>query len=247
MMLRHGLLGLLMLLQYIPTNPHSPVSGAPAGPTITLTSSVCKGNAALPAATCTLASSAAVGDLLLLLTKTESDPLASVAFTYAGVPACTPTAVISEVFQTSASKFSVGLYGCIVTTAGAAAPIATWTGASGNFTDIVAAVYHTTNTWKSTFVDRSASSVNVTSIASCPTGSTAATTTATDLVIVICSNFNTSETLGTLAGYTGRSALSTDSTQWFDKQVSATGVQSATYAMSAADFSVGFIAALASN
>jgi hypothetical protein len=139
------------------------------------------------------------------------------------------------------------MYGCIITTGGANTPVATWTLTTASFTDVMAAVYHTTGTWNSTFIDQSAISLNNTSTTTCPTGTTAATTNAHDLLVAICLNFNVGETWGALSGYTNRAGSSRNTSAWYDSTTSTTGTQSTTIPLSSTDFSLGMIAAFASS
>jgi hypothetical protein len=223
-----------------------PSSGG--APTITVTSAFCVGNGGATTATCTLAASAAVGDLLVLISKSATS-VSTVTWTFTGTPACTPTNSIAPsaaTTQTNGGTFIAAIAGCIVTSAGAAIPIATWTG-SPTFTDIQAFTVHTTNTWKTTFTDQTASSVSATSTTSCPTGTTSATTNANDFILVVCENFNSANTATTLGGYTFFTGASRNTSRVYYQSVTSTGTQSATSTLSTADFSVGMIVAFASN
>lgn len=224
--------------------PHS------VGPTITVTSAVCTGTGVANTATCTL--TPAVGDLLIIKSKSAGTASGTntIAVTYGGTAACTATQVIAPVQQTNGgASFVVAESGCIVTAAGAAAPIVTWVGTfiGGTFVDIEAFTVHTTNTWKATFVDQVATNVGATTSTSCPTGTTAATTTATDFIFATCDVFNAAQTWGTLAGFTQYAAASRNTAGAYYKSVSSTGTQTTTVPLSATDFGIGMVAAFASN
>lgn len=248
---------LLGLLIFIPTHGQmlQSISNArhvSSGPTITVTSAVCTATGVANTATCTLAASAAVGDLLIIKSKSSGTASGTntIAITYGGTAACTAAQVIAPTQQTNGgASFVVAESGCIVTAAGAAAPIVTWVGTfiGGTFVDIEAFTVHTTNTWKTTFVDQVATNVVATTSTSCPTGTTAATTTATDFIFATCDVFNAAQTWGTLAGFTQYAAASRNTAGAYYKSVSSTGTQTATVPLSATDFGVGMIAAFASN
>jgi hypothetical protein len=225
-------------------------SGGPA-PTITYGSTACVNNASAASANCPMSGSVAVGDLLVVVSKTESATSGTTAaMSFADIVSCSsPTQVIpASTFQSNGSgHFSTAMFACIVTTAGAATPIVTWTGGDAGFTDIAVATYHTTNSWKTTFVDQTASSVAATVTTGCPTGTTATTTNANDLIVATCQNFNVGETWGTLSGFTNRGNSSRNTVGWYDKSVSATGTQSTTIPLSSTDVGIGMIAAFASN
>ena len=178
--------------------------------TITYAAAHCVGSTSTATASCALAASGAVGDLLVLASKSSTVVnTATAAVSFSGTASCSsPTQVIAPQWQPNGSgHFSAVLFACIITTAGATTPAVTWTGGDGSFTDIVAGTYHTTASWKSTFVDKSASNIVVTASTGCPTGTTAATTNANDLIVATCNNFNVAETWGTLAGFTNRAAF----------------------------------------
>jgi hypothetical protein len=235
------------------TNAVPNPTGGGGGPTITLTSAVCTGNAASLTVNCTLGASAAVGDLLLILTKSSSlVGTATVAYSFTGTASCTPTAILAPgtaTFQSNGSgHFITAMAGCIITTAGANVPQAVWTGADASFSDIEVGVYHTTNTWKTTFLDQiSTPNIATATATTCPTGTTASTTNANDLIIATCQVFNVGQTWGTLSGFTSRAALERNTTGWYDKSVTSTGTQTATVPLSVTDFGLGFIVAFASN
>ena len=221
------------------------------GATISYAGAACVGNASAASGSCTMGASGAIGDLLIVISKTSatsSTPTA--AMTFSGTASCvSPTQVIAPIWQSNGTggHFIAAMFGCIITTAGARSPVVTWVGADGTFTDIAVATYHTSTSWKSTFVDRTATNIAATSSTSCPTGTTAATTNAADLIVAVCMNFNVAETWGSLAGFTNRASSSRNTSGWYDKSVSATGTQTATVPLSAADFGLGMIAAFASN
>jgi hypothetical protein len=142
-------------------------------------------------------------------------------------------------FITSAS-------GCIITATGTNTPVATWTGTDGSFTDIEAFTISTTSTWKSTFLDTVLAAKATTSTTACP--ATAITTTnANDFVVAVCQVFNAGQTWGTLSGYTNAATASRNTTGIYYKSVSATGSQTATVPLSAADYGLSFIISFASN
>lgn len=225
----------------------NPSSGG--GPTITVTSAVCVGNATSATANCTLGASGAVGDLLIVRSKTASTLSAFVTFTFSVTASCaTLTPIVAETFQTNGGgQFTVAEVGCIITTGGANTPIATWAGGTASFTDIEAFTVHTTNTWKTSFVDQAASNIGATTSTSCTTGTTSATTNANDFILATCDVFNAGQTWGTLAGFTQYAAASRNTAGIYYQSVTSTGTQTATVPLSATDFGVGMIAALASN
>lgn len=223
------------------------------GPTIAPTSAVCTANNGFSNANCTLAASGAVGDLMIFRSKSSIvTGTATLAITFSGTASCaTPTQVIAPTQQTNgAGKFVIAEYACLITTAGANNPVATWSGTaiSGTFTDINVFTVHTSNTWKTTFIDQTATPVvaSVTST-SCPTGTTAATTTANDFILATCDVFNAGQTQGAMAGFTAITGASTNTSLAYYKVVTSTGTQTATVPLSATDFGVGMIAAFASN
>lgn len=223
--------------------------GGGGGPTITVTSAVCvPSSASAQFASCTLGASGAVGDLLVVRSKTASAAAATVAYSFSGTSSCTLTTVNPAIFQGNGTgTFTVASAGCIITTAGANTPVATWTGSLASFTDIEAFTVHTTNTWKTTFVDQVASNVGTSTSTSCPTGTTTATTTANDFILATCDSFNAGQTWGALAGFTQYAAASRNTAGIYYKTVTSTGTQTATVPLSVSDFGVGMIAAFASN
>lgn len=226
-----------------------PITSGGGAPTITVTSAVCNGTANAASTSCTLGASAAVGDLLIIKSKSAALTLTeTVVFSFSGTASCTPTSVLAETQQPNGSgTFTVAIAGCIVTAAGASIPVATWTGTSPFFSDIEAFTVHTTNTWKTTFVDQVASNPSATSSTSCGTGTTSATTTANDFILATCDNFNVGETWGTLTGFTSYVAAERSTAATYYKSVTSTGTQTATVPLSAADFGLGVIVAFASN
>lgn len=230
----------------------APQTGGGGAPTITATTALCVGSASAAAANCTLGASGAVGDLLFVKSKSASvTNTATVAFTFSGTASCTPSTVVApaSAWQLNGTGvFIEGWSACIITTAGANIPVATWTGAGGTFTDIQAWTFHTTNTWKTTFLDQVSTPVIATVTATtCPTGTTAATTTANDLVIATCDVFNAGQTWGALAGFTNLAGASRNTGGVYYKSVTSTGTQTTTVPLSTTDFGVGIIAAFASN
>lgn len=248
-MMRALLFSLLFYAQSFPA-PGPGVHGTAGGgaPTITVTSAVCVSSIVGGAASCTFGASGAVGDLAIFRSKTASTIAASVTWSFSGTSSCTPTTVNAATFQANGGgTFTVASAGCIITTAGANTPVATWTGGTINFTDIEAFTIHTTNTWKTTFVDQVASNVGTTTSTSCPTGTTSATTTANDFILATCDVFNAGQTWGALALYTQYVAASRNTAGIYYQVVTSTGTQTATVPLSASDFGVGMIAAFASN
>lgn len=227
----------------------SPQPSSGGGPTITVTSTVlCVGTGASNTANCTLGASGTAGDLLIVRSKTGSTVAGTVAWSFSATSSCTLTTVNAATFQANGGgTFTVASAGCIITTAGANIPIATWAGSSGGFTDIEAFTVHTTNTWKTTFVDQVASNIGTTTSTSCPTGTTTATTTANDFILATCDVFNVGQTWGALALYTQYVAASRNTAGIYYQVVISTGPQSTTVPLSASDFGVGMIAAFASN
>lgn len=222
--------------------------GGGGGPTITVTSAVCVGSAVAQLASCTLGASGVVGDLLVIRSKTASTAAATVAWSFSGTSSCTPTTVNAATFQGNGTgTFTVASAGCIITTAGANTPMATWTGSTSFFADIEAFTVHTTNTWKTTFVDQVQANVGTTTSTSCPTGTTTATTTANDFILATCDVFNAGQTWGALAGFTQYATASRNTAGIYYKTVTSTGTQTAIVPLSATDFGVGMIAAFASN
>lgn len=225
----------------------APFAGAQ---TITYTGANCTGNASSAAASCTLNASGAVGDLLVIVSKSSSATNSvTAALTFSATSSCSsPTQVVAPTWQSNGgAHFSATMFACVITTAGANVPVVTWTGVDGTFTDIAVATYHTTTSWKSTFTDQTATNIAATSTASCPTGTTSTTNNATDLVLALCTNFNAGQTWGTLSGYTNRANSSRNTTGWYDTSVTVTGAQSATVPLSASDYGLGMIVAFASN
>jgi hypothetical protein len=225
-----------------------------AGPTITVTSAVCVGTnttsgTAGNIANCTLGASGAVGDLLIVRSKTASSGAATVTYSFTGTSSCTLTTVNPPAFQPNGGgTFTVASAGCIITTTGANTPVATWTGSSTFFTDIEAFTIHTTTSWKTTFVDAVSTPVVATTTGvTCPTGTTAATTTANDFILATCDVFNAGQTWGALSGFTQYAAASRNTAGIYYKTVTSTGTQTAIVPLSTTDFGVGMIAAFASN
>jgi hypothetical protein len=166
-------------------------------------------------------------------------------WTFSGTSSCTPTQVVAPITQSNGGPFRITISACIITTAGANTPVITWT--VGNFTDIEAFTVHTTNTWKTTFLDQTQNNIQATTSTSCPTGTTAATTTANDFILATCDTFTAGQTWGALAGFTQYATVSRNTAGTYYKVVTSTGTQSTTVPLSATDFGVGIIVAFASN
>lgn len=241
-------LGQSLFAQSFPAPGPGVYGSAGGGPTITVTSAVCVGSAATVGASCTLGAAGVVGDLLIVRSKTGSAAAATVAYSFSGTSSCTLTTVNPAAFQaTGANNFTVASAGCIITTAGATTPVATWTGSGAFFTDIEAFTIHTTNTWKTTFVDQVATNIGTVASTSCPTGTTAATTTSNDFILAACDVFAVGQTWGALAGFTQYAAASRNTAGIYYQTVTSTGTQTATVPLSGSDIGVGMIAAFASN
>lgn len=242
-------LAMLIYAQSFPAPGPGTHGAAPVGPTIAITSATCAGTSpGHNTDTCTLGATAAVGDLYVVASKTDStSATASIAYSSS---ACTLVPSIAPTFQTNGSgKFNYAQAACIVTTAIADAPLVTWTGAGvdNGFTDIQAFTVHTSNTWKTTFLDQKATNVAATTSTSCATGTTAATTNANDWLLATCSVFNVGQTQGSLSGYTSLTTVSSTTVLNYGKSVTSTGTQAATVPLSGSDFGLGAIVAYASN
>lgn len=229
-----------------------------SSPTITVTSAVCvAGTGAVTANSCTLGASGAVGDLLIVASKAAASAnTATIGYSFTGTSSCTLTPVIASGAGTyqpnsgASQTFISALAACIITTSGANTPTVTWTGTTTGgtaFTDIQAFTVHTTNTWKTTFTDQTATSVAATSTTSCPTGTTSATINANDFIVANCENFTAGQTWGALTGFTQYASASRNTAGLYYKSVTSTGTQSASIPLSASDWGVGMIAAFASN
>lgn len=222
-----------------------PVTG---GPTITVTSAVCiNSTSSSNAISCPFGASGAVGDLAIFKSKVGFvGGTQTPTWTFSGTSSCTPTTVVAPVTQSNGGgTFIETISACIITTAGANTPLITWT--AGSFVDIEAFTVHTTNTWKTVFVDQTQNNIQATTSTSCPTGTTAATTTANDFILATCDVFNVGQTWGALAGFTQYAAASRNTAGTYYKVVTSTGTQTATIPLSTTDFGVGVIVAFASN
>jgi len=246
------ILGLLLMLgtpQEVITASFRTTGGGGGSPTVT--SAVCVANTGTATANCALAATVVVGDLLVIKSKTaNSGGTPAMAITYSGTTPCTASAIIAPVLQGNGpGTFAVAESGCIVTTGGTITPVATWTGGgvAGSFTDIQAFTIHTSTTWKSTFVDKTATNVASSTSTTCSTGTTAATTTANDFIYATCDVFNAAQTWGALGGFTQYAAASRNTAGAYYKVVTSTGTQTAAIPLSSTDFGAGLIAAFASN
>lgn len=225
--------------------------GGAGAPTLSIvTTASCNGSSGTAAATCTNTGASAIGDLVIFVSKSQSNSSgATIAFT--GTLPCTPTAVIAPSVATWQSNgpahFIAAIYACIVTSAVTAAPIGTWTSGTGSFTDLRVGTYHSTAGWNATFADQNAQSISASSQTACSTGTTPPTTSPNELIVATCDVFNNSQTWNTLATYTSQTVVESSSAAWYSKQVSVTGTQTAAIVLSAADFGFGMIATFASN
>jgi hypothetical protein len=228
----------------------SPIAGAQ---TITYTGASCTRHSSGVTASCTLAIPASVGDLEIITSKAASNTAAVRAvLTFSGTASCPKeTQVIAPGAATwqpnGSGHYVTTMFACIVTTTGVASPVVSWFGTEGTFTDIKVSTYHATTGWTSDFVDRVATNVAATASESCPTGTTAVTANANDLIVAVCDNFNEAETWDTLTGFTNRPTSSTNTAGWYDTTVSSTGAQTATIPLSIKDHGVGIIAAFAAK
>jgi hypothetical protein len=212
----------------------------------------CATSATSASASCTLSAAGAVGDLLIINSKaSSSSSTASAAVSFSGTAPCASTTTVIapsfSTFQSNGGGFIAAMYACIITTASTATPKVTWTGGNGFVSSITVATYHTGTSWKTTFVDQTNTNVSSSSLGSCSTGTTSVTTNAVDLVVAICMNADNSQTWRALAGFTNRAASSLSFTGWYDRYVSTKSAQTALIPFSSADYSVGMIAAFASN
>lgn len=230
-----------------------PGGGPPAGPpTITVTSALCPPNGVAAATTsCTLGAAGVVGDLLILKSKSSATVAGGVGpvWSFSGTASCSPVEIVPPALQPNgAGIFAVEEAACIVTTGGVTTPVVTWGGAgTAGFVDIEAFTVHTTNSWKTTFVDQIATNAAATTGVTCPTGTTPATTTANDFILATCDVFNATQTWGALTGYTQYAAVSRNTAGAYYKVVTSTGAQTTAVPLSATDFGLGIIVAFASN
>lgn len=219
-------------------------------PTITVTSSVCVNSDPSQSVTCTWPSSGAVGDLAVFISKSATAAGTwTPTWTFTGTAPCTPTQVVAPTVQPNGGgTFVKTIYACIITTAVAAAPNILWTVSSSVFTDIETFTVHTSNTWKTAFVDQVSTPIVATvTSTSCPTGTTAATTNANDFILATCDVFNAGQTWGTLALYTQYPAASRNTAGVYYAIATSTGAKSAIVPLSVSDFGVGMLVAFASN
>lgn len=237
-----GFLLSLILAQYTPSGaPHAVTYSAPTITYVTANCPTCVGTGSTTASA--TPTTLVIGDLMVVTSKTQSTPSTStVAFTSS---ACTFTPVFATAIWHTTNSFSTRIAYCVVATGGSNAVTATWTGGDGTFTDIAIGVYHTTNSWST--LDQSASAIQGTTGSTCPTGTTAATTNANDVVIGISQNFDNAQTWGALAGYTNRVNSSRNTVGWYDKFVTSTGTQTATIPLSVGNNCIGMIVAFKSN
>jgi hypothetical protein len=239
------LMALLLFGQY--TQPlHVPFHGGASAPDITYVNG-CVNSASALTTSCTL--SVTEDNLLVVASKTQnSSGTGTVAFTTSGI-SCDWKRAMSTTDSVSGSPFNATVYTCIAPATASATVTVTWAGTTtGPFTDLSVSQWNTTSTWNDPVLDRWAQSSNTTSTTSCPTGTTEATQNPYDLVLAICQNFDSAETWGALAGWTNQSSASRNTLGLYSTSVSATGTQSATIPLSAADTSQGAVLAFqASN
>lgn len=238
---------LLLLLQLGFPGPGTPHTTA-SGPTITYVQG-CVNLASATTVTCALGSNVTSGNLLVVVSKAQNNSgTGTPAFTSSAGVSCTWVQAVPVTLIGTGTPFDATMYTCLVPSTGAQTVSVTWTGTTGGpFTDLTVAEYSTSTSWNSTVLDQQASSLNSASTTSCVTGTTSATTNANDLVVAVAENFNAGQTWGALAGFTNRAASSRNTVGFYDKVVTATGTQSTTIPLSAADSSTGMIAAFRSN
>lgn len=118
-----------------------------------------------------------------------------------------------------------------MTSGGTLTATATWSALTGSgFTDIDVAVYTPGGgkTFAGTILDQISEANTGLSGTTCTSGTTGATTNATDLVIGVCQNFNTAQTYVGSGGYTTRPTASRGTTSIQDLLTSTTGSQTFT-------------------
>lgn len=228
-------------------------SGLLLGSQITYTGVSCTASATGRVASCALSASGAVGDLLVVASKSSSTTSAvGAALSFSGTASCaSPAAVISpssSTWENVGTQFITAMHACVITTAGATTPVITWTGTTGANTVIQVATYHTVSSWRTSFVDQTISNVTTSTLTNCSTGTTGTTTNANDLIVVVCGVGGSGVTWSTPNdSFTNRATSSSANLGWYDKISSNTAAQTAAISLSGAAGSVGMIAAFASN
>lgn len=171
------------------------------------------------------------GSLVFLTSKTAAvSPGATVVFTLTGAT-CSASTLTGAVYVTG--NFSKAAGWCLLSNTATVTPSVTWTGGQGTFTDMTQTMFTSTSGFAASPLDQSINTAfSTTAGTSCASGNTSATTNANDLVVGVAFNFNTGQTYGSgTTGYTGIAASSRNTTAVQFKNVSSTGVQSFTIAI----------------
>jgi hypothetical protein len=177
-----------------------------------------------------MGSSVALGDVVILFTKTAATSAPTVAIANAGTAVCPWQAVTAPQFVGTQVGYSAQT--CIVATAGTLTTTATWTGGSGTHTDMSLGEYSSSTGWSIATGDNfiaSTASLDNSPVTFCATGSTAIPIPAGFLAVAICGQFNASQTWsGTVGAYTNRTTASFSTTGWYDTIPSVLAAQSFT-------------------
>lgn len=224
------------------------VSTGGGAPTLTFVQGSNSSSASANTTTVAMGSALGAGNLLVCVSEVEatSGPNTSVFSSSSG--ASLTWSSIGSAGQVSVTFSGQAAYA--LTGAGGAETVqVAWSGGglSTGFTNIACAEYHTTNTWNSTALDKTTQTIKSTASTTCDSGATAATTVANEMVVGVCLTWNAAQTWGTVTGYTNRATPSRGTVGWYDKAISATGVQQYTNSAITSDIDMAFVATFKSN
>lgn len=174
------------------------------------------------------------GSLVLLTSQAGTTAAsATVVFTLSGATCSASSLTTAGTYVTGVFQRAIGW--CLLSNSATVTPSVTWTGTGVTFTALTETMFTSTSGFNASPLDQSINTAfSATAGTSCASGNTSATTNANDLVVGVAFNFNTSQTYPTpgSTGYTAITASSRDSIAVQYKNVSATGVQSFTIAIS---------------
>jgi len=207
--------------------------------TVTVSGSCDSGNVAGLTPTCTSSGAGVTGDLVVITSKAQNTSgtgtMTPATLTGCGDPRVTGTnewVQIPPNTNGSGQAIDAAAAYCVLTAGSTPALSVTWSSVSASATQLQGYVLHSTVGWNLTLLDRYVTTVTG-SGSTCPTGSTNATTNSNDYVLAVCRTLGTNETWATNPGsYTKISPTGSNRTGVFSQLVSATGVQSATVALS---------------
>lgn len=182
------------------------------------------------------------GSLVFLTSKSGTTVgTATVAFTLTGATCSASSLTTASTFYGSSAQEAVGW--CLLSNTATVTPSVAWTGVSNNFTDLTETMFTSTSGFAASPLDQSINTASG-SGTSCASGSTAsATTNANDLVVGVGFNFGVAQTYGAgTTGYTTIPASGRNTTTVQYKNVSATGTQSFTVAITSDVWACGVYA-----